>query len=128
MQTDRLVHDGEVVALGDMRLTAHFMPGHTPGSTAWTWTDTRDGKPVRIAYVDSMSTPGYRVHDNPRYPRLVEDFQRTFAVVRALPCDLLLTPHGDASGWEYSDAANPHPKPMTCVAYADGAAAHLRAR
>ncbi|HET6435681.1 MAG TPA: subclass B3 metallo-beta-lactamase [Xanthomonadaceae bacterium] len=128
VQTDRVIHDGEVVALGDMRLTAHFMPGHTPGSTAWTWTDTRDGKPVRIAYVDSLSAPGYTIHDNPRYPRLAEDFRHSFDVVRALPCDLLLTPHGDASGWDYADAAHPHPQPMTCAAYADGAAATLQAR
>jgi len=33
VQTDRVLHDGEVVVLGTMRLTAHFIPGHTPGST-----------------------------------------------------------------------------------------------
>jgi metallo-beta-lactamase class B len=128
VQTDRIIRDGEVVALGDMRLTAHFMPGHTPGSTAWTWTDTRDGKPVRIAYVDSLSAPGYTIHDNPRYPRLAEDFRHSFDVVRALPCDLLVTPHPDASGWDYADAAHPHPRPMTCAEYADAAAVKLPAR
>src|SRR5690606_28524074 len=90
---DRIVHDGEAVELGGLRLTVHFMPGHTPGSMAWTWTDTRDGQPLRIAYVDSLSTPGYQLVDNPRIPRLVDDFRHSFDVVRALPCDLLLTPH-----------------------------------
>ena len=28
-QTDRILHDGEVVALGTLRLTPHFIPGHT---------------------------------------------------------------------------------------------------
>src|SRR3546814_5282335 len=63
------------------------MPGHTPGSMAWTWTDMRDGQPLRIAYVDSLSTPGYQLVDNPRIPRLVDDFRHSFDVVRALPCD-----------------------------------------
>jgi len=125
VQTDRLLHDGEVVALGTLRLTAHFIPGHTPGSIAWTWDDTRDGKVLRIAYVDSLTAPGYTLVDNPRYPHIVDDFRRSFAIVRALPCDVLVTPHADVSGWNFADAANPHAKPMTCKAYADAAEVRL---
>ena len=120
-QTDRLLHDGEKVELGAMALTVHFVPGHTPGSMAWTWTDTRDGKPVRIAYVDSLSAPGYRLAGHPRIPRLAEDYRRSFDIVRALPCDLLLAPHPDASGWTPGDAATPQATPMTCRSYADKA-------
>lgn len=110
---DRIVHDGEAVELGGLRLTVHFMPGHTPGSMAWTWTDTRDGQPLRVAYVDSLSTPGYQLVDNPRIPRLVDDFRHSFDVVRALPCDLLLTPHVGAGRHEGNGA------PLTCREYAD---------
>lgn len=127
-QTDRILHDGEVVALDGLHLTAHFIPGHTPGSTAWTWDDTRDGARVRVAYVDSLTAPGYRLVDNPRIPHLIEDFQHSFATVRGLPCDLLVTPHADASGWDFASAAKPHPKPMTCRAYADAAERKLRAQ
>jgi metallo-beta-lactamase class B len=126
-QVDRLLQDEEIVQIGDIALTGHFTPGHTPGSTSWTWTDTRDGKPLRIAYVDSLSAPGYALIDNARFPRIVETYLRTFDTVRALPCDLLLTPHPDASGWTPADAANPHPQPMTCRAYADGAQAKFDA-
>ncbi len=125
VQTDRILHDGEVVTLGERRLTAHFIPGHTPGSLAWTWDDTRDGRIVHIAYVDSLTAPGYTLIDNPRYPHIVDDYHRSFATVRALPCDVLLTPHADASGWDFTNAANPHPEPMTCKAYADSAEGRL---
>lgn len=127
VSVDRIIMDGEVVELGGMRFTAHFTPGHTPGSTSWTWHDQHDGKTLRIAYVDSLSTPGYRLIGNPRYPHIVDDYRRTFAVVRALPCDLLLTPHADGSGWTPAVTAAPHPKPMTCRAYADGAEAKFDA-
>ena len=112
VHADRIVHDREVVELGGLRFTVHFMPGHTPGSMAWTWTDARDGRPLRIAYVDSLSTPGYQLVDNPRIPRLVDDFRHSFDMVRALPCDLLLTPHVEA-GTREGDGA-----PLTCREYA----------
>ncbi len=128
VQTDRILHDGEVVALGNVRLTANFIPGHTPGSIAWTWNDVRDGRTLHIAYVDSLTAPGYQLVDNPRYPHIVDDFAHSFATVRALPCDLLLTPHADASGWDFANETLPHPKPMTCRAYADGAESTLSAQ
>lgn len=121
VQTDRLLQDGEEVALGDMRFTVHFTPAHTPGSMSWTWTDQADGKPVRIAYADSLSAPDYRLIGNPRYPHIVDDYRRGFADVRALPCDLLIAPHPDSVGWTPANAGAPNPEPMTCAAYADGA-------
>lgn len=125
VRADRLLQDGEIVELGGVRFTAHFTPGHTPGSLSWTWDDVRDGKPVRIAYVDSLTAPGYELIGNPRYPRIVDDYRRSFDTVRALPCDLLLTPHPVVSGWNYTDAANPRPKPTSCPDYADSAARNL---
>jgi metallo-beta-lactamase class B len=128
VQADRLVMDGEAVDLGGLRFVAHFTPAHTPGSLSWTWSDTREGKPLAIAYADSLSAPGYRLLANPKYPRIVEDYRRGFAAVRALPCDVLITPHPDASGWAPADAANPHPAPMTCRGYADKAEARFDAQ
>lgn len=127
-QTDRILHDGEVVTLGNMRLIAHFIPGHTPGSTAWTWDDSKDDVRLRIAYFDGLTAPGYQLVGNLRYPRIVEDFQHSFATVRALPCDLLLSPHADASGWDYANAAKPHSEPMSCKAYADTAQKNFQAK
>jgi metallo-beta-lactamase class B len=119
VQADRLLQDGETVELGGLRFTVHFMPGHTPGSMAWTWEDKRDGRPVRIAYVDSLTAPGYRLVGNPGYPRLLEHYRASFATVRALPCDLLLSPHPAFSGWNY---ARPEAsEAIGCGEYADRA-------
>lgn len=128
VQTDRFVMDGEAVELGGIRFIAHYTPAHTPGSLSWTWRDTRDGKPLDIAYADSLSAPDYKLVDNPRYPHIVDDYRRGLAAVRALPCDLLITPHPDASGWTPANIATPHPSPITCRAYADTAEAKLDAQ
>ncbi|WP_407353048.1 subclass B3 metallo-beta-lactamase [Luteimonas sp. R10] len=127
VHVDRLLQDGETVILGDLRLRVHFTPGHTPGSMSWTWDDRRDGRTLRIVYADSLSAPDYRLLDNPRYPRIVDDYRATFTALRALPCDLLLTPHPDASGWRFADAAT-QPEPVDCRAYADAAEARLDAQ
>ena len=119
---DRLLQDGETVELGDIVFTAHFTPAHTPGSMSWTWTDTSRsdaGKPLRIAYVDSLSTPGYELIDNPRFPHIVEAYRGGFDAVRALPCDLLIAPHPGSVGWAPAATDAPHPEPMSCVEYAD---------
>jgi len=117
VHTDRIVMDGEAVEVGGVVFTAHFTPGHTPGSMSWTWTDSKNGKPLRIAYVDSLSAPGYKLVGNARQPRIVDGYRRAFAEVRTLPCDLLLTPHPDASGWKLGESTTP--TTLTCRAYAD---------
>ncbi|WP_105103295.1 subclass B3 metallo-beta-lactamase [Microbulbifer pacificus] len=114
---DRYLMDGETIPLGELQLKVHFIPGHTPGSVAWTWHDRHQGKAIDVAYVDSLTAPGYQLLDNPRYPNLVQDFRFTFAKVRDLPCDLLLTPHPGASGWVYTDKAKQE-RVMDCKDYA----------
>ncbi|WP_444932366.1 subclass B3 metallo-beta-lactamase [Microbulbifer sp. SSSA002] len=120
IKADRILHDGEQVVLGDLRLRVHFIPGHTPGSMAWTWEDKVDGKITDVAYVDSLSAPGYQLIDNRRYPNILEDFRTSFARVRDLPCDLLLTPHVPASGWEFKNTAV-QKKSVSCLQYAQKA-------
>jgi metallo-beta-lactamase class B len=97
----RVVRDGETVQLGKVAVTAHYTPGHTAGSTSWTWASCEGSRCLRIAYADSLSAvsaPDYRFVDHPAY---VAGFRRAIATVAALPCDILLTPHPDASGfWE----------------------------
>lgn len=121
---DRYLQDGETIALGDLRLQAHFIPGHTPGSMAWTWSDRRENKNINVAYVDSLTAPGYQLLDNPHYPNLVRDYRLSFARVSKLPCDLLLTPHPAASKWSYLDKAVQEPS-MDCRAYSAAASTAL---
>ena len=38
---------------------------------------------------------------NTTYPNVLQGFEQSFAAIRALPCDILLTPHTEASGlWD----------------------------
>jgi metallo-beta-lactamase class B len=94
---DATLQDGETITLGDIALTAHLTPGHTPGSTTWHWRQQVGERRIDVVYADSLTAPGYQLIDHPRRPGLIEEFRSSFERIRALPCDLLVTPHPQAS-------------------------------
>lgn len=91
---DRLLHDKDKVALGDVTLTAHLTPGHTKGCTTWTMKVKDGGKQYDVVVIGSASIPGYKLVNNPKYPNIVEDYEQTFRVLKSLSCDVFLAPHG----------------------------------
>jgi metallo-beta-lactamase class B len=96
---DRVIHDGDTVTLGAVTMTAHLTPGHTRGCTTWT-TVARDGvKRYNVVFVGSATVlPNYKLIDLPNapatYPGIKEDYEKTFRVLRSLPCDVFLASHG----------------------------------
>lgn len=96
--------DGETLRVGNIAVTPHLTPGHTPGGTTWTWRSCDGARCLDLVYADShtpISAEGFRFSDSPAYPSAVADFERGFATLEALPCDVLITPHPGASSlWE----------------------------
>lgn len=125
----RTLKDGETLSVGGIDLTLHATPGHTPGSTSWTWKSCGAGDCRTIAYVDSLSAVSaddYRFTDHPDYVAMLRG---TFAKVPGLPCDLLITPHPGASGlFERLEGKAPLVDVDACKAYAAGAAKRLDER
>jgi metallo-beta-lactamase class B len=132
------LRDGQTLRVGDIRLTAHFTPGHTPGGTSWTWESCEEKRCLNLVYSDSMtpvSAEGFRFSDSREYPNAVQDFAKSFAFLRATPCDILLTSHPDASGlWQHLEGrergVRPDPvvAPNACKELAGRAAEQLRNR
>lgn len=85
---DRIIHDGDTVALGGTTLVAHLTAGHTPGCTTWT-TKVRDGGRDYDVVFHCSYRAGATIS-----PDVQRQFERTFKVVRALPCDVPLGDHG----------------------------------
>ena len=44
--------------------------------------------------------PGYKLVNNSAYPSIAADYERTFAVLKALPADIFLGAHGDYFGMQ----------------------------
>ena len=92
---DRVLHDGDQVTLGDATLVAHLTPGHTKGCTTWTMKVTEGAKTYDVVIVGSPNVnPGYKLVGNAQYPAIAQDFEKTFRVLKALPCDIFLGAHG----------------------------------
>lgn len=95
VKVDRIIADGEQVALGGTTLTAHLTPGHTRGATTWTLDLADGGKTYRVVFFSSATiNDGTRLLANAAYPGIVGDFEKTFATLKALRCDIFLAPHG----------------------------------
>ena len=104
-KVDRVVHDGDEVRLGGAVLVAHKTAGHTRGCTTWTMRVMDEGKARDVVIVGSWNVnPGFRLVDQPgkngkpgqpaSYPGIVADYQKTFATLKSLPCDIFLGAHG----------------------------------
>jgi len=91
---DRIIHDGDSVMLGNTKLVAHLTAGHTPGCTTWTTVVRDGGKDYNVVFHCSYRA-GATIS-----PEVARQFERTFKVARALPCDVPLGDHGAQYGMQ----------------------------
>lgn len=123
----------QVVRLGPLALTRHATGGHTPGGTTWSWRSCDGARCLDFVYADSqspISEDGFRFTGGTRYPTAIADFERGHALLEALSCDVLITPHPGASSlWERATTA---PEGLidrqACKRYAASARRALQAR
>lgn len=96
------IADGDTLRVGALALTAHSTPGHTPGGTTWTWRSCEGTRCLDIVYADSqspISSPSFLFTRNTTYPTALADFARSYAVLEHVRCDILVTPHPQASAF-----------------------------
>ncbi|HEY0178805.1 MAG TPA: MBL fold metallo-hydrolase, partial [Dokdonella sp.] len=124
----RAVADGDTVRVAELAVTAHFTPGHAPGSTTWTWTSCERGRCLDVVYADSLypiSAPGFHFLADATHGDLSARFRDSIRTVAALPCDILISVHPEFSGTDRKlrelaarPAANPFVDAGACRAYA----------
>lgn len=125
------VADGGKVTLGEVTLTAHYTPGHTPGGTTWTWKSCEQERCLDVVYADSLSAvsaEGFRVTDPSRTPTVAEQITASAQLVRDLDCDVLLAPHPFLFQMPEkleAMASNPNTNPFIDTAACDAYAAYF---
>jgi len=130
------VADLQTVKVGNLAIKAYATPGHTPGSTTWSWTSCETDDCRRVVYADSLnpvSLGDFRFSGGNGHPDRSEQFAGSIARVAALPCDIVLSVHpGMTDTFEKLSARtadrNTFIDAKACAAYANAAGEKLRAR
>jgi metallo-beta-lactamase class B len=126
VKVDRFLSDGEKLTLGHTTLTIHLTPGHTRGCTSWSMTTHITGKPEQVLYICSLTVlPMYSLVKKPSYPGIADDYAHSIALLRSLPCDIMLASHGSFFGLKDKRAKldtgdkAAFVDPSTCKSYLD---------
>ncbi len=97
VKVDRQLVSGDTVRIGKLAITAHATPGHTEGSTSWTWTSCARASCQKFTYLDSLSALAVGTYRFGEHPDRVAMFKKTFAAVEGWRCGIALTPHPGVS-------------------------------
>ena len=93
---DRVLRDRDKVTLGGTTLTAYLTPGHTVGCTSFTTKAAEGGRDYNVVIIGCIGANGRIVLvNNEAYPKIAEDFQHTYDLLRTLPADVFVGSHGD---------------------------------
>ena len=93
----KVIKDNEVLRVGNVAITAIFTPGHTPGSTTWSWQSCEGSRCLNLVYADSISAisaPGFKFTAE---PERVNAFRRSITRLAELPCDIVISTHPQAT-------------------------------
>jgi metallo-beta-lactamase class B len=123
---DGVLHDNDTVNIGNTRLYARLTAGHTRGATTFTTRVTEAGKTYDVVFFSSLRAGAVT-------PAIAAEFDRTFLIARALPCDVPLGDHPAEYGMAAKHAkllagrANPFVDKANCFAEVDIQEAMYRA-
>jgi metallo-beta-lactamase class B len=91
---DRVLRDGDQVELGGTTLVARHTPGHTPGNTTWTLKAQEEGRSYDVVILGGMGVTANAPLATGAGPTgLARDYQRSFTLLRSIPCDVPLGSH-----------------------------------
>lgn len=123
VKVSRVLHDKDEVRVGPNVITVRLAAGHTKGNTTFAWKTEENGKSYQVVLIGSLTSMATQLKESPE--DLVDDYRRTFRVVKQLPCDVFLAPHAKMFGLaaKYSrlgqGAANPYIDPAGYRTYID---------
>ncbi len=90
---DRILKDGDTVTLGGMTLTAHLNPGHTPGTTTWTFPVADGGRMYNVVIIGGGLQDDARLVYNANNPEIATIWADTIKKWQSYPCDVFLGAH-----------------------------------
>jgi metallo-beta-lactamase class B len=94
VKVDQRLKEGDKVRLGNTELTVIHHPGHTKGSTSFTFTTQDAGRSYRVLIVNMGSiNPGVNVSNMPGFPGITEAYTTTLARQKQLTPEVWVSSH-----------------------------------
>ncbi|QEM02669.1 subclass B3 metallo-beta-lactamase [Mucilaginibacter rubeus] len=95
VKADRILHNGDSIKLGNMKLTILHHPGHTKGSCSYLF-DVKDNKRNYRVLIANMPTivTDKKFSDISSYPGIANDYAYTLKAMKGLKFDIWLASHG----------------------------------
>jgi metallo-beta-lactamase class B len=91
---DRVLHDGDDVALGDVTMHALLTAGHTAGCTTWTTTAKDGNRSYSVVFICvPQAAAGVKLLGNAKQPTIADDLARSLRVLKALTPDIYVDGH-----------------------------------
>jgi metallo-beta-lactamase class B len=111
---DRVLKDNDTVSLGGVTLTAHLTPGHTLGTTTWTFKVADGGRMYDVVIIGGGLQDDARLVFNANNPNIAEMWASTIKTWQSLPADVFLGAHSwffNLTGKYARSKANPGVNP-----------------
>lgn len=134
----QVIQDRMAVQVGDVQLIPYFTPGHTTGSTTWTWTSCQQNQCLDIVYADSInpvSAPSFQFFAATAKYDYTTAFNNNIKIISSLDCDILLSPHpfyfdmkSKLVHRQATEKPNPFIDPLACRQYAQDGSERLKQR
>ncbi len=96
---DRIIRQDDTITLGDLRITVHEHPGHTEGSSSYTFEVAESGRSYNVGIMN-MGTinGGKRIVIDPTYDGVAVDFATTYNKQKQLDVDVWVAAHNGQYG------------------------------
>ena len=125
----QVVADGEVAAVGSLRIANLPSPGHTLGGSGWSWRSCEAAQCRDIVFADSATALSDKTFRYDAHPAFVAAFRVGLDALARLPCDILITTHVQTSDLlDRLDGKLALVDPGACRAYAANAGTNLDTR
>ncbi|MEX0902651.1 MAG: subclass B3 metallo-beta-lactamase [Pseudohongiellaceae bacterium] len=94
VEVDRIVEQDDLITLGDLRITVHEHPGHTEGSSSYTFQVSEGGRTYDVGIIN-MGTinGGKQLVVDPTYEGVAVDFATTYNKQKKLNVDVWVAAH-----------------------------------
>jgi len=99
VEVDRIVRQDDTITLGDLVITVHEHPGHTEGSSSYTFQVSENGRDYNVGIIN-MGTinGGKQLVVEPTYDDVAVDFATTYNRQKKMAVDVWVAAHNSQFG------------------------------